>query len=72
MEQSGTPADAGGNEAQPAPVADATPSEQPQSENSDGSDDANSGTNSGDDDNQEARPAKRGWWQKSSKFLGLG
>jgi len=22
-------------------------------------------------DNQESRPAKRGWWQKSSKFLGL-
>ena len=72
MEQSGTPADAGVNKAQPAPVADATLSEQPQSGTSDGSDDASSGTNSGDDDNQEARPAKRGWWQKSSKFLGLG
>ncbi|WP_306016570.1 ribonuclease E/G [Oceanicaulis sp. MMSF_3324] len=72
MEQSGTPADSGGNDAQPAPVAAPTPSDKPQSEASDASDEAAAESDSGNDGNEEARPAKRGWWQKSSKFLGLG
>ncbi|WP_440959636.1 ribonuclease E/G [Oceanicaulis sp. LC35] len=70
MEQASAPAELSVKEAKAEldkQDAKAEPAPEPKAETA--PEEAQSASDEGD--SQEARPAKRGWWQKSSKFLGL-
>ncbi len=74
MEQASAPAELSVEEAKAeiqASETNAEPAAEAKSAESDKPEDAASETRQETGDSEEARPAKRGWWQKSSKFLGL-